>query len=139
MKLDSFVRNGLISMQGHADANETAMFTRQLEAIYAQTYDIKYPDNKARMLIPADGRPGPGAESFTYRQFDIFGEARVIHNYANDFPNAEVQGKEFNQKIKGIGVSYQYTIQDLRAASMAGVPLEERKASAFRIFNIKWY
>jgi len=130
--LDAAVRNGLIQMLGHADANETATFSRQLEHIMVQTYDVKYPELKARSLIPVDGSVPTGAESFTFRGFDQIGEAKEIANYATDFPNAEVQGAEVTQKIVGIGVSYTYTLQDMRRAQMAGLPLEARKAAAAR-------
>lgn len=114
------------------DANDTAIFLRQLTYIYSQTYDIKYPDLKARQFIPVDNRVGPGAESFVWRQFDKKGTAKIVHNYADDFPNAEVLGKEFQGRVVSLGASYQYTLQDLRAASMAGLPLETRKAETAR-------
>ena len=130
MKLDSAVASALVQIQGHADAGETAVFARELEAIYAQTYDVQYPDLKARMLLPIDSRPNTADESYTYRQFDKFGEARMVNNYASDFPSADVLGKEFTQKIKSIGNSYQYSIQELRVAAKVGRPLDAMKASA---------
>lgn len=114
------------------DANDTAFFLRQLTYIYQQTYDIKYPELKARSLIPVDNRVNPGAESYVWRQFDKRGQAKIVQNYADDFPNAEVIGKEFQTRLVSLGASYQYTLQDLRAASMAGMPLETRKAETAR-------
>lgn len=114
------------------DAGESAMFLRQLTYIYEQTFDIKYPDLKARKLIPVDSRVNAGADSFVWRQFDKRGQAKVVQNYADDFPNAEVVGQEFQSRIVSLGASYQYTLQDLRAASMAGLPLETRKAETAR-------
>lgn len=122
----------LEQLQGRSDANETALFARQLEYIYSQTYDILYQDLKARKLIPVDTRVPTGADSFTYSQFDKLGEAREVHNYAQDFPNADITGKQFKQSIVSLGASYQYSIQDMRAAAMAGLPLEARKAEAAR-------
>lgn len=114
------------------DANDTAIFLRQLTYIVQQTYDIEYPELKARRLIPVDNRPGPGAEYYIWRQFDKRGSAAVVDSYSDDFPNAEVVGKEFASRIRSLGVSYQYSIQDLRRASMAGLPLETRKAETAR-------
>ncbi len=114
------------------DAADTAIFLRQLTDIFTQTYDVKYPDLKARQFIPVDGRVGPGADSFIWRQFDRRGQAKVVHNYADDFPNVELQGKEFQHRVYSMGVSYQYSLQDMRAASMAGLPLEARKAEGAR-------
>ncbi len=114
------------------DAADTAMFLRQLTYIFQQTYDIKYPELKARSLIPVDNRVGPGAESYLWRQYDKKGTAKIVQNYADDFPNVEISGREFQTRIYSVGASYQYTMQDLRAASMAGLPLESRKAETAR-------
>lgn len=133
LRLDEVVTPDFFRNLGvRLDANETAMFLRQLTDVYQQTYDIKYPDLKARQLIPVDNRVNAGAESFLWRQFDMRGKAKVVQNYADDFPNAEVLGKEFQTRIVSLGDSYQYTVQDLRAASMAGIPLETRKAETAR-------
>jgi hypothetical protein len=123
----------LTAMSGQRfDAADTAIFLRQLTDVYQQTYDIKYPDLKARQLVPVDSRVNPGADSFLWRQFDRRGQAKIVENYADDFPNVEVIGKEYQGRIYSGGVSYQYTLQDLRAASMAGLPLETRKANTAR-------
>lgn len=114
------------------DANETAVFARQLEHIMARTFDIELVDTKARSLFPVNTEVPTGAESHTYSQFEGFGKAKIIHNYATDFPSAEIRGKQFTGGVKGIGSSYQYTVQDLRAASMAGLDLAGRKANAAR-------
>src|SRR5215467_13234664 len=95
--LPEAVDRGLKSMGLRCDANETALFARQLEYIYTQTYDIEYPDLKARQLIPVDTRVPSGADSFTYTQYDKLGEAIIVHNNAQDFPNADIVGKQFKQ------------------------------------------
>ncbi len=122
----------LETLQGRADAMETSLFARQLEYVYTQTFDIEYADLKARSLIPVDTRVPTGADSFTYTQFDKIGRAKIVHNYAQDFENADVIAAQFKQSIVSLGDSYQYTIQDMRAAAMAGLPLESRKAEAAR-------
>ncbi len=114
------------------DASQTMMFARQLEYIYTQTYDILYPQLKARSLVPVDTRVPSGAESFTYRSYEKKGQAKIVHNYSDDFPNADAVANEFQQKIVSLGCSYKFSIQDMRAAAMAGVPLEAKKAEAAR-------
>ncbi len=122
-RMDEAVASAYKAIVGRHDANETAAFTRQLEYIYTELYNVEYPLSKARQLIPVDGRVPSGADSFTYRTFDQYGQADLIHNYANDFPEVEVAGKETKQLIKGIGAAYSYSIQDMRAAMMTGYPL----------------
>lgn len=127
------------------DANESAFFARELEYIKAKTYDIKYPQLKAMTLIPVSGDAGSGADTITYQQFDQVGIAKIISNYADDLPRNDVFGKEFTSKVKGIGSSYGYNIQEVRAASMAGRPLSARKASTcrksndLRVDRIAWF
>ena len=68
-------------MQGmgyRVDSAVSAFFTRQLEHIYAQTYDIRFAELKARRFIPVDTSVDSGAEFFTYRQWNMFGMATII-------------------------------------------------------------
>ncbi len=115
------------------DAAFTALFARQIEYIYTETFDIEYPDLKARQLIPVDTQVPSGADFYTYRQYDTATKAAILHNYAaNSFPESDVFADEFKQAIKSIGSKYSYSVQDMRAAAMAGVPLEAKKASSAR-------
>jgi len=127
------------------DANESAFFARELEYIKAKTYDIKYPALKATMLIPPSTDAGPGAETITYQQFDQVGIMKIISNYADDLPRSDVFGVEYTSKVKSLGGSYGYNIQEIRNANMAGRPLNSRKAASVRKANdlrvdrIAWY
>ena len=114
----------------HLDADESIFFTRQLEHVKAKTYDKKFAQLKARMLIPVSFEAGPGAESIKYEQFDMVGLAKVVADYAKDFPRADVKAKEFISPIKSLGASYGYSVQEVRAAQYAGKPLQQRKANA---------
>lgn len=115
-----------------ADAGETAAFARQLEYIKTQTYDVVYLPLKARQFIPVDNSVPTGAESFTWRQWDWFGMAAILSNFADDLPKVDVIAFEKAQTIKSVGDSYSYTVQDVRAAMMAGTQLEVKKAQAAR-------
>lgn len=117
------------------DANESAFFARELEHIKARTFDIKYPELKATSLIPVSTEAGPGAETITYQQFDQVGIMKLIANYADDLPRADVFANEFTSQVKSLGGSYGYNIQEVRAAAMAGKPLNSRKASSVRKAN----
>lgn len=117
------------------DANESVFFARELEHVKAQSYDVQYPELTATKNIPVSSEAGPGAETITYQQYDSVGFAKIISNYATDLPRVDLKGKEFTAKVKSIGASYGYSIQDIRAARMAGKPLEQRKANAVRMAN----
>lgn len=122
----------LEAMGFRADAGETATFARQLEAIKAQTYDVKYVQLKARSFIPLDSSVPSGAESFTWRAYDWFGMAKILANYADDLPKVDIIAAEVTQSIKSLGASYGYTIQDMRASAMAGTQLDVKRATAVR-------
>ncbi len=114
------------------DAGETAMLAKQLEYVYTRTYDVKYGELKARRYIPVDTSVDPGAEFYTYRQWNMFGMAKIIANYAHDLPRVDALAREFPAKIQSLGASYAYTVQDLRRASMSGNRLDEMRARAAR-------
>jgi hypothetical protein len=114
------------------DANESVFFANQLTAIKGRTYDVQYPEFKAKAMIPVSSEAGPGADTILYRQFDSVGLFKLVGNYADDFPVSDVKGKEFSVVVKSIGGSYVYNLQEIRAAQMAGLPLTQRKANACR-------
>lgn len=116
----------------HFDANESMFLQRQLDYIKQETYDIKYAELKARKLIPVSSEADPGAENIFYRQYDQSGIAKIIANYGDDLPNADVKGSEYSAAVKTIGAAYQYNIQEMRAAIYGNVPLEQRRANAAR-------
>ncbi|MBC3540652.1 DUF2184 domain-containing protein [Rufibacter sediminis] len=112
------------------DAGETIFFNRQLEYIKPRTYDVVKSPLKAFELIPVSSEVNPGAESIVYYQYDQSGFAKIIANYADDLPRVDVHGKEFVSRIKSVGDSYGYNLQEIRAAQYAGTNLTQRKANA---------
>jgi len=114
------------------DAKYTAILSRELEYIKTQTYDVVYPEYKSKALIPVSHEIPAGAETWTYRQWDMFGAAEIISNFADDLKFVDVMKEEFTHPIKSIGDAYQYSIQDLRASAYSGVGIERARAMAAR-------
>ena len=119
-----------MSQYTNLDSAETMFFQRELEQVKAKSYDVLKAPLKAFELIPVDSTTAPGATTVTYEQYDSTGIAKIISNYADDLPTADVKGKEFHSTIKSIGNSYVYSKNDIRAAQFAGKPLNQRKANA---------
>lgn len=117
-------------MYTNLDSAETMFFQKELEQVKAKSYDVLKVPLKAFELIPVDSTTAPGARTVTYEQYDSTGIAKIISNYADDLPTADVKGKEFTSMIKSIGNSYVYSKDDIRAAQFAGKPLNQRKANA---------
>lgn len=125
------IRSKLGPIGGSAERNdafETSVFARQLEHIYTKTYDILYPEFKARSFLPLDSEVEPGASTYTYRQFDEVGFAKMVSNYADNIPDVTMFGKEFTASCHSMVVGYSYSIQDLRRAQMARMPLTDNLA-----------
>lgn len=114
------------------DANETAIFARQLEDIDSKLYEVEYPELIGTKIVPVKSDIDPGAEEYTYDVMDYAGRMAPIANYADDLPSSDLQGFEVTTKLKSWGGSYGYSIQDLRRAKMAGRPLENIKAKTQR-------
>jgi hypothetical protein len=117
---------------GRFDSTQTLFFLRDLTDIYSRTFDVKYPNLIGRQLLPVYSGVDAGAEGFVWRQYDRTSVAKVIDSYAADLPEAEVSAREVQARCYSLGTSYVYSIQDLRKAKMAGIPLEARKAFAAR-------
>ncbi len=119
-----------VAVDAKLDDTGTVFFQRQLEAIEAETYDVLYPDLEARECFPTFDFGGPGAQFLTFRSFDRVGSAHVINARATDLPKSAISGKEYTIGVKSIGVAYDYDIDEVEAAKMAGMPLEARRAEA---------
>ena len=113
--------------------DEAGLFLeRQLEYIRPQVFEVTYADIKYPTILPVTSEAGPGAQTFTYRVMDSTGEFRLIADAADDLPRADISQVEKSINIRSFGGSFGYTVQELRAAQMANIALEQRRASAVR-------
>lgn len=113
--------------------DEAGLFLeRQLEYIRPQIFETAYADIKYPTILPVTSEAGPGAQTFTYRVMDSTGSFKVISDAADDLPRSDVTQVEKSISIRSIGGSFGYTVQELRAAQMANVALEQRRAAAVR-------
>lgn len=113
------------------DAETASMFfARELEHVKASSYDVVRAPLRAFELIPTDSTAGAGAESVVYEQYDMTGMAKIVADYADDLPRSDVKGKQFVARVRSVGSSYGYSLQEIRAAQLAGKSLEQRKANA---------
>lgn len=114
------------------DAGESIFFARELEHILTRMHDIQYPELRIRLFVPTNNEAGPGAESITYYQFDKFGMAKIISDYATDIPMADVKGEKFTSPVESIAIGFGYSLQEVRASAMAQRSLPTMKADAAR-------
>lgn len=114
------------------DDKESAFFDRELVSIKSKTYDAKLAELKGLSLIPISTDAGSGANEIVYRRYRGVGFAKIIADYAKDFPRVDVFGEEASVKVKGIGDSYGYSIPEIRASQRAGKNLDTRRATTAR-------
>ena len=110
----------------------SVFFARELDHVKAQSYDVEYPELTALSLFPQTSEADEGADTVTYYTYDKTGLAKVIDNYSTDLPRADVVGKPSVAQVRGIGDSYGYSAQEMRASRLAGKSLDARKGESAR-------
>ena len=132
---DSGIAEMIRSSEGvRFDSAEEAsvFFARELDYVKSKSYDVEYPELTALNLFPISSEADEGAETITYYTYDKKGVAKVIDNYSDDLPRADVDGKPTTAQIKSLGASYGYSVQEMRASRLAGKNLDARKAESAR-------
>lgn len=117
---------------GIVDASETMILARQLEIVKAKIFEKKYPELLGRSLVPKSPDGDNASEFMIVRFYDEYTFAKVVVNYATDFPLVSQSMREEFAKYFSIGNSFEYSIQDLRQASKAGLNLPGRKVETAR-------
>ncbi len=120
------------AMLSSLDAGENAFFARDLEYKIPEMLKFEHGRISARTVFPIDRRAGPGAEVITLRQMTQVGVARITTDYGNDIQLAEVFTEETKTNVRSITAAVQNTIQEIRAAALAGRSLDSDKTEAAR-------
>lgn len=120
------------------DDDLTAFMERSMLYVLQNTYDTKQQELRASKFFAISREVDPGADKFSYQGFTMYGTAKAISDYAEDFPRADVYGEEKFGTIKGFGVSYGWSVQELRRNALAARTtgrdprLSDRKAMSAR-------
>lgn len=107
-------------------------FAQQLNYVRNRTYERKTPAMRAFDIVPMSTEVPEWAETITQRGYDAVGMAKIVSNYAHDLPRADVLASETLVKVKDLGISYGYSVMELRASEATGAQLDVRKAAAAR-------
>lgn len=127
------------------DADGAVFFQRELEFVRSQTYDVKLADIRYPLFFPVTSDAPRGAESIVYQTYDGAGEAKIIADYAKDFPRADVAASERVAKIKRIGSSFAYSLDEIESSQLVGKSLDARRALRARraieeqLNSIAWF
>lgn len=107
-------------------------FAQQLNWVRSRLYERLTPAMRAFDMVPVSTDIPQWAETITQRSYDSVGIAKVISNYADDLPRADVMATETLVKVKDIGDSYGYNVTEMRASEASGMNLDARKGAAAR-------
>lgn len=114
------------------DADESAFFERELTYVQARVFEIEHKTLKALRILTVNNDAPTGSEVIEYRYFDGVGVAKIVADYATDFPRVDTYGTAKTAKVRSVGDSYGYSIKEIRRAQMTGTRLEQRRASYAR-------
>lgn len=113
------------------DANEVAFLELELEAMRQQEVETEYPLNKALTLLPVKVVPA-GAESYAYAELDLRGHAKWLAKGASDVEFADIERTKQTSPLHRFGAGFQYSFDDIKAAQMAGMPIDANRRRAAR-------
>lgn len=117
---------------GRADAQTALFFARQLEYVMRETYREEFDDLPFANgdIIPFDTEIPENARVFMYYLYTGLGIARFIDSYARgNLPLVTMAAAQKAGMVKPFGNAYAWTTQDIRDASMGGIPLTTELAS----------
>lgn len=117
---------------GRFDASASAFLARELAYIRTRVLEVEKAPLKAFEVFPVQTDVPPGAASAIQRIYDTMGVAKIIANYADDLPRADVAGQEISVPVVTVGDSYGYNVVEIEHAQFSGVNLSEYKARAAR-------
>lgn len=104
---------------GHLDAGEALFVERALLYVETETYNTLFPPLEGMKYVPVDTSAPEGAKSTTYKQYTRMGIAKLVTERGGDLPTSKLFVKEFNHNFFRLGMSYEYTLDDLLAAQFA--------------------
>lgn len=122
-----------MAKQGVEFKEDAGLWTaKQLDYVRAQVYESKPQTLGGLALVPPSSDAPEWAETISSVSYDSVGMAKIVANYADDLPRADVKGVERIVKVHTVGDSYGYNVQELRVSAAMGTQLPTRKANAAR-------
>ena len=101
------------------NADETLFTARETQQIKRKAYFVKYPEFKADQLVPVDTEGDTGSDSLGFDIFDRQGEAEVVNDRADDYPEVDITKDQQVAPVLTIGDRVSWGLQDVRRATLA--------------------
>lgn len=100
------------------DDVELAAFEAELKFVQARTIEVPHKALKALTILPVNADAPSGTKTIAYRYYDSVGVAKIVMDYATDFPRVDAYGEEKIARVRGVGDSYGYTIPEIRSSQL---------------------
>lgn len=112
--------------------NESLFFARDLEYQESRIYEQEYPAFRFRDIFPVNNTGGEFITQISWRTFDRSGVAKVLSDYATDWPTVNASARKEYAPVKKVGDSAKFSAQEVGAAQQAGVQLESTLIAGMR-------
>lgn len=114
------------------DAPESIFFARDLEYQESRVYETIFPAFKFREIFPVNNEGGEFVTTVSYRMYERSGIAKVLSDYANDWPLVDLAATETRIPVRKVGDAARFSDEEVGAAARNGVQLESRKLVEMR-------
>ncbi len=108
-------------------------FEEELRAVERETEEIEFPELMQRTLFPVDFNYPNGTQTITYYTVEKVGMAQWLANAANDIPRSHIKRTRNSSEVRTMVSSYAWTLDDIEAAQMAGLPLDREMSESARL------
>jgi hypothetical protein len=125
--------SGLLREDSAEFGGSSLYFARQLDYVKASAYQKLYPEMRSSTLVPDNTEYPEWVETISLVTYEPVGMAKIISNYADDLPRADVRAMVQTVPVKTVGDSYGYSVNEIRASRANGLGLDTRKAEGARL------
>lgn len=120
------------------DANESALFEKELEKLKARVYMVPTKPHKALDLFPISNEASAADEVIKWREWDQAGTVVFAEDYMTEIPRSDVWAVERSIDIHSLIGGYHVSVQELRKSTQTGKDIPAKKFAAVREgFNLK--
>lgn len=107
---------------------ESAFLARQLEFIRPTVMAVRYAKLLGRQIVPVRYEGDGGTSSIVQQIEDVSGKAKVVSDRARDLPKVNLKQSEYAYPVKDLGIAFDYSRRELKAAQRKGMDISARKA-----------
>lgn len=107
--------------------SQGVFFQRQIEVVLPEILRAPRAPMDGMANIPIGTSLPAGAESWVQRIYTDHGVAKLIANWATDFPTVELQATEERMGFAQYGIAAEWTVMDLLRAQLANVSIDAEK------------